>query len=327
MNTRPINITDFDDAFEMTLEAYNLEKLSCSAFPDKPNINHIRQQLKSILEKGVGRIAFEAGKPVGFLAFEKMTPTGESGFNSAVSPLFCYGVRHDDRGTVIGKLFQDTAAELCENYVQNIQVNVYAHDTEVLWMYIMSSFAMDVTEVIKDVNSPPESKSGSKFICREVLKTELVNYRNDIIELYRDLINHLRVSPVFYHCKYFLPIENRFDDFYAEGLRLFAAFDGDKLIGMIASEPVDIAMFAHDPESRCMGDVFVKPDYRGLGAGIELLRFASEELKKDGIRRLFVTHGTINPNARGFWDKYFTNYSYSMTRSIDSSMLGEIEKF
>ena len=47
-------------------------------------------------------------------------------------------------------------------------------------------------------------------------------------------------------------------------------------------------------------------------------------LQKDGVERLFVTHGTINPNARGFWDKYFMNYSYTLTRVIDSDMLGGI---
>jgi len=41
---------------------------------------------------------------------------------------------------------------------------------------------------------------------------------------------------------------------------------------------------------------------------------------------LLVTHGTINPNARGFWDKYFSNYAYTMARVIDKDMLGIIER-
>ena len=56
-----------------------------------------------------------------------------------------------------------------------------------------------------------------------------------------------------------------------------------------------------------------------------LLKFANDELKKDGIERLFVVHGTTNPTARGFWDKHFTNYSYMMTRRIDPDMLGDIQ--
>ena len=52
----------------------------------------------------------------------------------------------------------------------------------------------------------------------------------------------------------------------------------------------------------------------------ELLSFTNETLKKKGAKRLWVEHGTANPTARGFWDTYFDNFTY--TREIDSSMLG-----
>ncbi|MGF7144488.1 GNAT superfamily N-acetyltransferase [Anaerotaenia torta] len=330
LQIRPLCMDDLDTIVEIALENFHLERQSCNALPDSPDMDYIRRQLHTIIETGTGRIAIEKGRITGFLAFEKAFPVKE-GVYGATSPLFGYGVRHgcggcENREVIIGRLFQDTAAELCRNYTQSIRVNVYAHDAKVLWMYIMTSFAMDVTEVVKDTDMPMVSSSAHGFTYREVSKKELLKYKSDIIELYRDLVNHLRVSPVFYHCRYFLPVEDRFDDFLSEDLRLFAAFEGDKLVGMIDSEPVDIAMFSNASKALCMGDVFVKPDYRGAGVAAELLRFANDELKKDGIRRLFVTHGTINPNARGFWDKYFTNYSYTMTRKIDADMLGEIQR-
>ena len=324
LQIRPLYIGDLDTIVEMAVENFRLERQVCSAFPDAPNIDYIRKQLQTIIEAGTGRIAIEAGTVIGFLAFEKAFPIRD-GVYGATSPLFGYGVRHEKRDVIIGKLFQDVAAELCRNYTQSIRVNVYVHDAEVLWMYIMTSFAMDVTEVIKETSVPVESQSADGLIYREVPKDELSRYKSDIVGLYRELVNHLRVSPVFYHCRYFLPLENRFDDFLSEKLRLFAAFDGNDLVGMIDSEPVDIAMFAHDSESLCMGDVFVKPNCRGAGVAAKLLSFANNELKKDGIKRLLVMHGTINPNARGFWDKYFTNYAYTLTRVIDRDMLGDIE--
>lgn len=325
LKIRPLRIDDLDAVVEIALESFRLERQSCKALPDHPNMDYIRQQLQSMIETGTGRIAIEAETIAGFLAFGKAFPVG-NGVYGAASPLFGYGVRHGNRGIVLGKLFQDVAAELCKNYTQSISVSVYAHDADVLWMYIMTSFAMDVTEVIKDTNAPIESRSVKRFTYREVSKDQLLRRKSDIRALYQDLVNHLRVSPVFYHCRDFLPLENRFDDFLSENLRIFAAFEGDTLIGMINSEPVDMAMFAPDSKAFCMGDVFVKPDYRGTDVAAGLLNFANYELKKDGIRRLFVTHGTINPNARGFWDKHFTNYSYTMTRIIDPDMLGEIDR-
>ena len=117
-----------------------------------------------------------------------------------------YGINHTARGEVISKLFQNTASILCENGIQQFGGNVYAHDSDVLWTYIMSAFAMDVT---------------------------------DVIELYRNLINHLRINPIFYYCKYFLPIEDRFEDSLSDNIRVFAVFDGSKLIGMVNTEPPD----------------------------------------------------------------------------------------
>lgn len=236
-----------------------------------------------------------------------------------------YGIRHSKRGEIIGRLFQDIAIELCENFAQSLRVLVYAHDTEVLWTYIMSSFSMDMTGVVRDVSSPIEAEIPEKYSLREVGKKELINYKHEIIELHRGLINHLRMSPVFYHCRNFLPIENRFDDFLKEDIRIFALFDGNRLVGMIDSGPVDYGFAVDDAEALSMGDIFIEPDYRELGLAAALLKFANDELKTAGVRRLFVTHGTINPTARGFWDKYFTNYSYSMTRRIDPDMLGKIK--
>ena len=325
LEIRTICMDDIDTVVEMSLEAYHLEKLSCNVLPANPNVDYIREQLHTIIETGTCRLAMESETPVGFLAFEKAFPV-KNGVYGATSPLFGYGVRHEKRDVVIGKLFQNIAAEMCENYTQSLCVNVYAHDADVLWMYIMTSFAMDLTEVIKDTSTPIESNTTSRFTYREVLKSELMDYKSDIVELYRDLVNHLRVSPVFHHCRHFLPLEARLDDFLSENLRLFAAFEGNCLVGMIDSEPVDIVLFTHDSEALCMGDVFVKPSYRGKGVAAELLRFANDELKKDGIKRLLVTHGTINPNARGFWDKYFMNYTYTLTRKIDAGMLGQIER-
>lgn len=94
---------------------------------------------------------------------------------------------------------------------------------------------------------------------------------------------------------------------------------------MIDSEPTDIEFAKTDSKAIGMGDVFIKSNYRGRGLGAALLAFANNRIKESGIDRVFVTHGTINPTARGFWDKYFVNYAYTMTRRINPEMLGIIK--
>jgi GNAT superfamily N-acetyltransferase len=301
----------------MAIENYQLERRSASGLHERASEIFFRKKL--------GRMAFVDDTPVGFLIFGEKFTINKSGAKGATSPLYGYGIRYSKRGDIIEKLLQSVASELCEYFAQRLSVSVYAHDTDVLWKYLMSGFFLETTGTMRDIFSPIKAEMQGKYSFKELGKKELINYKGEIIELYRGLINHLRGSPIFYHGRNFLPVEKRFDDFLKDDIRIFAVFDGNRLIGMMDAEPVDDGFAKDDIEALDMSDVFIEPAYRGNGIAATLLKYANDELKSSGTRRLFVTHGTINPTANGFWDKYFTNYYYSMTRSIDPEMLGKIK--
>ena len=329
MNTqiicKPLDSNYINIAVEMAQENYDMERRSVTALGNMDNRTYYQSKLKILFEHGTGRIAFQNDVPVGFLVFNKPYSTGNN-LMGATSPIYGYGIRHENRAKVIGHLFQSTAAELCENYAQNFRVSVYAHDMDVLNTYIMSAFSMDTTDVVRNtsVNIPSTNPYTYHFV--EMSKTQVLAYQTDVIELYRNLINHLRVSPIFYPCNEFLPIEERYEDFLGEDMRIFAVFDGEQLIGLVDSEPTDIEFAKTDSKAIGMGDVFIKSSYRGRGLGAALLAYANNRLCESGIDRVFVTHGTINPTARGFWDKYFTNYAYTLARQINPEMLGRIKR-
>lgn len=322
---KPLDSSYIKTAVEMAQENYDLERQSVTALGSIDNRAFYYSKIERLFESGIGRIAFQNDEPVGFLAFSQIFDTG-NGRMGATSPLYGYGIRNEDRGKVIGHLFQAAAAEICEKHAGSLRINVYAHDTDVLNMYIMSAFSMDTTDVIGNTSIEIPSADRKDYIFAELDRKQVLEYRTDVIELYRNLINHLRVSPIFYPCNGFLPIEDRFEDFLSEDMRIFAAFQNNQLIGMIDSEPTDIEFAKTDSQAIGMGDVFIKPDYRGRGLGAALLAFANNRIRESGIDRVFVTHGTINPTARGFWDKYFMNYSYAMTRRIEPEMLGIIKE-
>lgn len=47
-----------------------------------------------------------------------------------------------------------------------------------------------------------------------------------------------------------------------------------------------------------------------------LLRYVEARAKCEGAEYMWVQHGTANPNARGFWNKYFSTYEYELVRTI-----------
>lgn len=321
---RPLTAAQTDLAARLAAGNYRMERQAVPVLPDRDEA-FFRERLSGMLTDGTGLAAYEAGEPVGFLAFGGVFENGEGGIRSVVSPVFGYGIRHERRGKILSLLFQALAASLCENRVQSFRVSAYAHDAQVLREYSMLSFSMQHMDLVRSADWPIEADDTGRYSFREVLKPELPRHREVIIRLYRSLINHLRRSPVFYHCSYFLPVENRFDDFLEEGIRVFGVFEGEALVGMISAEKTDGELSEADPEALGMGDVFILPEHRGQGLSAALLRYAGDRLRESGARRLYVMHGTINPMARGFWDKHFTNYSYSMERSINPHMLGTIE--
>ncbi|MFC1949352.1 GNAT family N-acetyltransferase [Chloroflexota bacterium] len=69
----------------------------------------------------------------------------------------------------------------------------------------------------------------------------------------------------------------------------------------------------------CPANLFIA--YRGKRIAQGLLQYASDILMEDNYKRLWVEHGTTNPNALRFWDKYFTRFTYTLTRSIDRKIV------
>lgn len=324
LTLQPLDAAYLDAAVELAQAEYDRERIAVPALPAQDLRPFYRTQLASLFTDGLGALALEDGRLAGFLAFCAPFDTGNGDERGAAAPLYGYAADGEARGVTLGRLFTFAADILCRNYAENLRVSIYAHDRDALEVFLMSSFAMDTTDVVRPADTPVPAQAQTGLTFRELTKPELLHYREDLIALYRALINHLRQSPVFYHCRDFLPIEDRFEDFLSDDMRIFSVFDGEHLVGMIDAEPTDIDFAASDAAARGLGDVFLAPAYRGRGIGPALLQFACASLARDGFRSLFVTHGTINPTARGFWDKYFTNYAFTMTRLIDRSMLGVI---
>lgn len=66
-----------------------------------------------------------------------------------------------------------------------------------------------------------------------------------------------------------------------------------------------------------VGEIYVMPQYRGTKLSEQLLNMAIKRAKQAGYVYMWVEHGTANPNARGFWNKYFETYQYELTRVVN----------
>lgn len=229
-------------------------------------------------------------------------------------PVWGYGIEHSNRTKVMSFLFQ-YLAEKVMSINTNVQfvVKIYAHDYDILSFFTSCQFGILCTDTVK--NTSDDIYSDSKVICRELSKKEILNRKAELLRLYRLLVKHLQESPVFYPGKEFT--EDVYLNYILGGTtRMFAAFDGDTIIGIIDAS-IDYGCFLlNSNDIFNVGDIYLEKAYRGKKIAELLLRYVNNTLREDGVKKIWVEHGTANPNARGFWDKYLKNYTYTLVRDI-----------
>lgn len=265
----------------------------------------MKQELSAIN----GLVCMEDEKCLGYLLYNKWEENGET---YCSIPEWGYSATKEKREKIISRLFQTLADELVGEKTVHFSMNVYAHDAEIQRLFSFLEFGTQAEVGICKIEDIGVEKT---VRVRKISKDELADRWDEIWSLLEQLINHLKKSPVFYGCEEFM--EEVYSEFFADaGTRVFIAEKDGKVIGLIEANEDTIPQVFSDGEAANVGEVYVLPEYRGTVVAQELLSYACKDLEKDGYRYAWVEHGTANPNARYFWNKYFTTCRYEMIRMI-----------
>lgn len=293
---------------KMAYEGYKKEIVTHPYMLLKPYEEYrviFEQELNSIN----GFVGIEDEECLGYLLY---TTCEESGNIYCRVPEWGYAAIEEKREKIISRLFQALAEELVGEKPVNFSVNVYAHDMEMQRLFSFLEFGTQAEVGICKIENFSQEKD--RYV-RKIAKDELVNRWAEVWDLLSQLINHLKKSPVFYGGEEFT--EEAYREFFADaGTRVFIAEKDEKIIGLIEANEDTIPQVFSDDEAANVGEVYVLPEYRGTVVAQELLSYACKDLAKNGYQYAWVEHGTANPNARYFWNKYFATYRYEMIRAI-----------
>lgn len=319
MEFRKLDNKYIDECVSIAFNQYCKEQRLVAALYDKDYRKEIYKSIHAIFECGNGVMAFEEDKLVGYLAFGGIwNKTVDLELINAIScPLCGYGISEGyDRAKVASLMFQHASEMLCEKAVALYNIKVYAHDTEVITSYVLNNFGILCTDAIRSTDSPISTNSARKYSYKELSKEEVNKNEEELLKLWHELVKHLRTSPTYY------PGEEFTDDVYFEYIhhentRLFVAKDDENIIGMMDVSRDGNSFINKECDTMNVGDLFFKPNYRGLQAAEGLLSYVNDTLRKEGVKRIWVEHGTTNPTAQRFWSKYFGRFTYTLTRKID----------
>ena len=319
---KPVDESCLGIAVRLAMDEYHAEQKNVSALYDKDYSPEIKNSLNQLFQNGRGLMVYENDVPVGFLGVFIGDIKDTEGYKTAWGPICDYGIkRGTDRGRIASLLFQHLSELLLPLNVRNFIINIYAHDKEVIKAFVFNQFSIACTDEIKNIDVPFITEKVDGITFTEFSKRDIQEHKETLLRLWRDLANHLQKSPTYYYGAEFT------DDSYWEHVndkntRLFVALDGaQQIIGIVDMCHDEFCFAWSDAATLNVGDLYVEPVYRGKRIAQGLLQYVSDVLMKDNYKRLWVMHGTGNPNALRFWSKYFTGFVYQLTRSIDKRIV------
>jgi GNAT superfamily N-acetyltransferase len=321
MEFRDLDNQYLDDCVKIALCQYNEEQKLVPALYFKDYEKEIYQSVKRLFDNDTGILAFEKEKLVGYLCFGKTWGENADGIKEISSPLCGYGISKGyDRGKITSLLFQHASEILCKKGVGNYNITVYAHDMDVISSYVLNNFGILCTDEIRMIDSPICEDFTHKYTYEELSTEEIDNKAECLLVLWHELVEHLRKGPTYYSGEEFT--DSAYIDYiHEEDTRVFVAKEQENIIGMIDVSKDGNNFVTKEEDTINVGDLYLKPDFRGQNVTQELLLYVTNTLKEEGVKRLWVEHGTTNPTAQRFWGKYFHQFTYTLTRKIDEKIL------
>lgn len=239
----------------------------------------------------------------------------EQGVIQCNIPSWGYGAVTEKRTEIMSRIFTHLADKLVKDAKVHFEISVYAHDDEMIHLFSMLQFGIQAETGIRKVAMKNWTETKG-MVIRELPKTELCNRWNEIWELVKGIVEHLQKSPVFYPGDEFT--EEIYREFFTdEDTRVCIAEKEGQYIGVIEVNASGRNFIVTKKEGYNVGEAYVLPKHRGSEVAHRLLEYTEKLTMQHNLNYQWVEHGTANPNARGFWNKYFTTHIYTFIRDIE----------
>jgi hypothetical protein len=281
--------------------------------------------LTHFADNQLGVVAFEGDQMIGYLCayYPREDVFGTTNVRGTFTPIQAHGVIYNsdyNRERVYSMLYQGAARKWVEAGILSHCIAIYTHDKEAIHCFYYNGFGLRCIDAVQSldeipimVNTFPQDEQVLEY-C-EVPRKEwglLVKHHNE-------LISHLGSSPTFMSFK---SIDE--EELYrrtGNNTRYFAVKVNGNYIAYVKIDTEGENFVTEVPTMMNICGAFCDINFRGSGVYHNLLSFLMATLKEEGYQYLGVDCESFNPTARGFWLKYFTEYTHSVVRRIDDKAI------
>lgn len=310
-----LTIAPFDsDLDEVVAFARRFEQEALEHYPalPRPDLTALPDMLNRIAARSHGLVARDRGEVVGCLTVIGQFSNYHGGASGIFSPLLTC-LAQPERADRIFTEMLTALGEVPElDGIDTMAVSLFAHQANLKESVVLNGFGARCADAVQQLDLLPQSTSDFPFAIEEVHWRDAVS----IIEVKRALAAHLNGSPVFMEYFDFTPefVAKKSEE--RESVHLIAR-DGDRIVGYIEATYAGENYLTIHPTMRSICGAGVLTEYRGRGIMRELIARLADRYRAEGITTLGVDYETMNPNARGFWERYFVPYTRSFERRFD----------
>jgi len=304
------NQSHVKEASEIALANYNEER---SVVADLPQIERIpHEAYESFINNGLGVAMFDGDKMLGFLCcHDPWNNAFGTTAKGVFAPIHAHGAIHENRAGIYKRLYQAAAEIWVDKGIAYHTISLYTHNSQSNDALFSCGFGLRCIDAVRTLTNFEHS------VCEGIKFEEL--FKPDVVKI-RDMRNalsiHLGQSPCFIRSspedceKWIARAESR-------DSKLFIALHNALPIAFIEVMDNGENFATREAGMKNICGAFCMPEYRGKGVMQGLLNHVITQLKNDGANSLGADFESFNLTASGFWLKYFTAYTSSVTRRID----------
>lgn len=316
MEIRDARTQDSPSMVDLFMQAYEEERKSVPALPIPEDIRpRVEPRMQHMLDNHQGVIAVENGIIKGYLTYILGGPlfgTSECAF----VPLLGHAAAGGNRSAIYQRMLNEAGGRWVKAHKLSWVVTAFEHDRALERFWFKNGFGQRCADAILMPEDHDHNRANIDIVKATDQNIDM------IADLHREHVKHYPTSPIFMPADDGDPWSAFKTDAHHEDTHVWIARMDASPVGYIRIEPEGESFISLTDDMMNVTSAFVNPKMRGRGVATALLEEVQRFiLSHPSYHRLGVDYETINPSGRGFWERYFTPYTKTVTRRIDEHII------
>ncbi len=297
-------------AGRLLMNAYEKERAIVPALPYAGGADLFADMVSGLAGNGLGIAAIENGVLIGFLT--GMAVGELFGLSRGVyTPIYAHGAAGRDKSLVYKLMYAAISDEWVKQGLLSHVITMYTHDRETLDALFWLNFGLRCVDAIRPVTDIISGYTAMKIQKITAEDAEL------LLSLHREHWQYYKSAPMFMHVHDDCSLEELRGWLDQKDQHLWAANENGIPVAYMQLRHGGETFISDDEKSMNICGAYVSPFIRGAGYGTAILQTIVDWLRENGYERLGVDYESFNIQGSRFWGKYFTPFTYSLTRRID----------